>query len=303
MVGDRGWADRRAPRAVSADTPLKSWMPCSSPSPSREASSLQAAAARRHGGVAGAASPSAADERGEPSDPIGQLFRADRARSPRPSRSTERGCPGVHRSPPASPESFWRALASMRSSGEARDPAPSRRTTGEERLDAPPDGEPLRRGRSGPRVLSISIEERLAATGEFDCVWRPVPGWLAAEAPLPRVGARWRRRSLPGFRLRGGPGPPRARSRPRLARPRGRALRPLPAPPRRAPGRLRLRPLPPRWDRAGRPLLRGSRPPLSASQGRRGRRHRHPAQLLPPPAYRPASSPTRWSMRAGIEPR
>ena len=29
------------------------------------------------------------------------------------------------------------------------------------------------------------LEERLAATGEFDIVWRPAIGWLAAQAPLP----------------------------------------------------------------------------------------------------------------------
>ena len=29
------------------------------------------------------------------------------------------------------------------------------------------------------------IEERLAASGEFETVWRPGPGWLAAQAPLP----------------------------------------------------------------------------------------------------------------------
>jgi asparagine synthetase B (glutamine-hydrolysing) len=29
------------------------------------------------------------------------------------------------------------------------------------------------------------VEERLLATGEFESVWRPVPGWLAGQAPLP----------------------------------------------------------------------------------------------------------------------
>jgi Asparagine synthase len=29
------------------------------------------------------------------------------------------------------------------------------------------------------------MEQRLAATGEFDYVWRPAPGWLVAQAPLP----------------------------------------------------------------------------------------------------------------------
>jgi asparagine synthetase B (glutamine-hydrolysing) len=29
------------------------------------------------------------------------------------------------------------------------------------------------------------MEERLAATGEFEYIWRPTPGWLAAQAPLP----------------------------------------------------------------------------------------------------------------------
>jgi asparagine synthetase B (glutamine-hydrolysing) len=37
---------------------------------------------------------------------------------------------------------------------------------------------------SDPRFLD-RMEKRLDATGEFDVVWRPAPGWLAAQAPLP----------------------------------------------------------------------------------------------------------------------
>ena len=35
-----------------------------------------------------------------------------------------------------------------------------------------------------PRALDC-IEERLAASGKSEIVWRPAPGWLAAQAPLP----------------------------------------------------------------------------------------------------------------------
>ena len=34
---------------------------------------------------------------------------------------------------------------------------------------------------SDPGFLD-QIEERVSENGEFECVWRPVPGWLAARA-------------------------------------------------------------------------------------------------------------------------
>ena len=37
---------------------------------------------------------------------------------------------------------------------------------------------------SDPGFLD-QIEERVSESGEFECVWRPVPGWLAARATLP----------------------------------------------------------------------------------------------------------------------
>jgi asparagine synthetase B (glutamine-hydrolysing) len=37
---------------------------------------------------------------------------------------------------------------------------------------------------SDPQLIA-RLEERLVASGEFDRVWRPAPGWIAASAPLP----------------------------------------------------------------------------------------------------------------------
>jgi asparagine synthetase B (glutamine-hydrolysing) len=57
------------------------------------------------------------------------------------------------------------------------------------------------------------LEERLAASGEFDCVWRPADGWVAAQASLPEAEPDGDAVHARGFafvegrdRLQGGPG-------------------------------------------------------------------------------------------------
>jgi len=49
-----------------------------------------------------------------------------------------------------------------------------------------------------PRLLD-SLEEELAAGAEFDLVWRPAPGWIAASAPLPGSEADPERVRASGF--------------------------------------------------------------------------------------------------------
>ena len=118
------------------------------------------------------------------SEPIGRLFEltAEIAQGLPVYRATVPWGPPF---PPGSPRSSWRALASAQPPARGEEfGAPPCQATAEGPLTLRPMANLFAVGDPDAEFLD-RMEERLAATGEFDSVWRPAPGWVAGQAPLP----------------------------------------------------------------------------------------------------------------------
>ena len=143
------------------------------------------------------------------------------------------------------------------------------------------------------------MEERLLATGEFESVWRPAPGWLAGQAPLPESEPDGDAVRSRGFAF--------VEGRDRLERGRDldwldrvaeladRSPTGSPSSPATS-GSSASAPMEPRSPSAP----AGGSSPSTCTAGRRGLALGTLLNYFPP-ATPPGSFPTRWSMRAGFE--
>ena len=145
------------------------------------------------------------------------------------------------------------------------------------------------------------MEERLTATGEFESVWRPAPGWLAGQAPLPESEPDGDAVRSRGFAF--------VEGRDRLER--GRDLDWLDRVAEladRSPHRLAELPgdfgfvrFRPDGTALGRSAPAAGSSPSTCIAGTAGASPSAPCSTTSPACYPPASCPTRWSTRAGFE--